>query len=257
MNNVLYIGATGLRAQQLAVDVVANNVANINTPAFKRNSVAFAELVAQPERGDATATVQRATEAGLGVSVAASPKVLEQGELRKTDNPLDVAIRGGGFVELLGPGGQTYLWRGGALRVNTDGFLAAANGLQLKTPISVPREAAAVAIADDGQVFAVVPGERSAQQIGQLELVGVADARSVSAIGDGLYRVDDPLADVSRASPGESGMGLIAQGYLEGSNVKMVDEMVNMVLMQRAYAANARLIQLADEMMNTVNQLRR
>lgn len=268
MNNVLHIGATGLRAQQMAVDVVANNVANVNTPAFKRNAVAFVELVGRVDPGgvigdglvsavpSAGVSAPAAMDAGLGVSVAATPKVLEQGELRKTDNPLDLAVRGPGFIELLGPGGQTVLWRGGSLRVNADGFLAAANGLPLKTSISVPRETAALAFTPDGQVLAQASGDARPQSIGQIDLVEVTDARALQAIGDGLYRVDDPNSGVMRRAAGEGG-GVLAQGFLEGSNVRMVDEMVNMILMQRAYAANARLIQMADEMMNTVNQLRR
>ncbi len=257
MNNVFHIGATGLKAQQSAVDVVANNVANINTPAFKRNTVAFSEMVGVGPSTDATAAPAAGTEAGLGVTVASTPKMLEQGELRKTDSPLDIAIRGPGFIELMAPGGQTVLWRGGGLRVNADGFLAAANGLPLKGSISVPRDANAVLIAENGQVFAAVTGQKGPQSIGQIELTSVADPRALTALGDGLYRVADPVADVSRGMPGEGTLGLVAQGYLESSNVRMVDEMVSMMLMQRAYSANARVIQLADEMMNTINQLRR
>ncbi len=257
MNNVFHIGATGLKAQQSAVDVVANNVANINTPAFKRNTVAFSEMVGVGPTADAAGARTAGTEAGLGVTVAATPKMLEQGELRKTDNPLDVAIRGPGFIELMAPGGQTVLWRGGGLRVNVDGFLAAANGLPLKGSISVPRDASALLVAESGQVFAAVAGQTSPQLIGQIELTAVADPSTLRALGDGLYRIEDPLAEVSRGMPGDGRLGLVAQGYLESSNVKMVDEMVSMMLMQRAYSANARVIQLADEMMNTINQLRR
>lgn len=257
MNNVFHIGATGLKAQQSAVDVVANNVANINTPAFKRNTVAFSEMVGARPAAAGAAQDTPAVEAGLGVTVASTPKVLEQGELRKTDNPLDVAIRGPGFIELMAPGGQTLLWRGGGLRVNGDGFLAAANGLPLKGSISVPRETNALLIAENGQVFSVASGQGRPQSIGQIELTAVADPRALTAMGDGLYRIEDPLADISRGMPGDGSLGLVAQGYLESSNVRMVDEMVTMMLMQRAYSANARVIQLADEMMNTINQLRR
>jgi flagellar basal-body rod protein FlgG len=257
MNNVFHIGATGLKAQQSAVDVVANNVANINTPAFKRNTVAFSGIVGVGPVAEGEGANAGRTDSGLGVTVMAAPKLLEQGELRRTDSPLDIAIRGPGFIELMAPGGQTVLWRGGGMRVNADGFLAAANGMPLKVSVSVPREAKAVLIAESGQVFAMVEGQRSPQNIGQLELVAVTDARALSALGDGLYRVDDPLADMSRGQPAEGAFGVVAQGYLEASNVKLVDEMVNMMLMQRAYAANARVVQLADEMMNTINQLRR
>jgi flagellar basal-body rod protein FlgG len=258
MNGVLFIGATGLRAQQAAVDTVANNIANINTPAFKRSAVAFSELVSQ---GLTVASVDAARaltlDAPQGVMVASSPKNFEPGLLRKTDSPADIAIRGPGFIELMSPGGQTLLWRGSAMRVNPDGFLAAANGMQLKASISVPRDATNVQIAQNGVVLAVLPGATRAEQIGQIELVSVGDTRALTAVGDGMYRVDDPLTDVVRGLPGEGTLGLIQQGYSEASNVNLADEMVGMVLMQRAYAANARVVQVADEMMQTVNQMRR
>lgn len=258
MNNVFYIGATGLRAQQVGVDVVANNVANVNTPGYKRNAVAFSEMVGLTSAVDPAAGLLRsAAEPGLGVVATAAPKVLDAGDLRKTDSALDLAVRGAGFIELLAPGGQTLMWRGGTLRVNSDGALAAANGLPLKGSVSVPRDATGVLIAESGQVFATTPGNASAQPIGQIELVAVRDERALTALGDGLYQLTDALADSTRGQPGEAGLGLLAQGYLETSNVKMVDEMVGMLLMQRAYSANARILQAADEMMNTVNQLRR
>jgi flagellar basal-body rod protein FlgG len=260
MNGVLFIGATGLRAQQAAVDTVANNIANINTPAFKRNAVAFSELVSQgaATAADAADAARALTlDAPQGVMVSSSPKIFEPGELRKTDNPADVAIRGAGFIELMAPGGQTYLWRGATLRVNPDGFLAAANGMPLKATISVPRDALNVQIAQNGVVSAVLPGTARAEQIGQIELVAVADTRALAAVGDGMYRIDDPLADVTRGLPGEGPLGFVQQGFAETSNVNLTDEMVGMVMMQRAYTANARVIQVADEMMQTVNQLRR
>lgn len=258
MNGVLFIGATGLRAQQAAVDAVANNIANINTPAFKRNAVTFSELVADGltvTRADGVRSASQATS--LGVSASSSTKNFGHGELRKTDSPSDIAIRGNGFIELLAPGGQMLLWRGSSVRVNPDGFLAAANGMQLKSTISVPRDATDLQIAQNGVVSAVLPGEKRAQQIGQIELVTVNDAKALTAIGEGMFRIDDPLADVVRGQPGEGSLGLIAQGFVESSNVNLTDEMVGMVLMQRAYAANARVIQVADEMMGTINQLRR
>jgi flagellar basal-body rod protein FlgG len=129
--------------------------------------------------------------------------------------------------------------------------------LPLKGSISVPREATALLVAEGGQVLALVAGQKGPQSIGQIELTTVSDPRALTALGDGLYRIEDPLADLSRGMPGDGSLGLVAQGYLESSNVKMVDEMVSMMLMQRAYSANARVIQLADEMMNTINQLRR
>lgn len=258
MNSVHFIGATGLRAQQAAVDAVANNVANINTAAFKRNAVAFTEMVANglaPVAEIAGARVP--VETLQGVAVAASRRSFEPGELRKTDDPTNIAIRGAGFMEVLAPGGQTLLWRGPAIQVNSDGFLAASNGMQLKAGISVPRDATGIQIAANGTVTAVMSGSGRAEQLGQIELVNVGNTNALVAVGDGMYRLDDPMADVTRGLPGEESLGLLAQGFSEAANVNLVDEMVGMMLMQRAYAANARVIQVADEMMDTVNQLRR
>lgn len=255
MNNVFYIGATGLRAQQTALDVVGNNIANMNTAAFKRGEVAFVELVAPA--APASPGAGKVAERGIGVAAAASPKVFEQGELRQTGKELDLAVRGAGFIELLGPGGQALLWRGGGLRVNHDGMLAAANGLPLKGAISVPHETTALTITETGQVLAQTAGRKGAREIGRIDLVSVGDARALASEGDGVYRIGDETADISHGRPGDNGLGLLAQGYSEASNVKLADEMVNMLLMQRAYAANARLIQAGDEMMSLVNDLRR
>jgi flagellar basal-body rod protein FlgG len=257
MNGVLFIGATGLRAQQAAVDVLANNIANINTPAFKRGGVAFSELVSQGGGTNGIGAPAAGAESGLGVAALASARSFSQGDVRKTDNSMDIAIRGNGFIELMAPGGQTLLWRGSSLKVNPDGFLAANNGMALKASISVPNDASRLEISPSGVVTAWIAGDSRAQTVGQIDLVGVADTRALIAVGEGTYRIDDPLADTVRGTPGESNLGLIAQGFAEGSNVSLTDEMVAMMLMQRAYAANARVIQLGDEMMGLVNQLRR
>lgn len=247
MNGAFYIGATGLRSEQSALDVIANNVANINTTGYKRTQVRFSELVGA-EPADQTRTGQ--TAALSGVNADASARVFSQGDLRTTGRPMDVAISGEGFIELMGPGGQTLLWRGGELKINNDGYLAATNGMALKAMISVPAGVSSVTINADGQVQAEGVGV-----IGQIDLAMPRDLSALEAQGDGLYRVDG--SQVIVAVPGEEGAGVLASGSVESSNVQMSDEMVSMLLIQRAYAANAQVVQAGDQLMSIANGLKR
>jgi len=255
MNGAFYIGATGLRAQQASADVTAHNLANMNTVAFKRATLSFAELIAAPSP-ELAAT--RPAEHGLsGVALVDPVQDFAPGNLRQTGNELDLAIRGKGFIELLGPAGQTLLWRGGTLRVNDDGFLAAENGMQLKTMISVPRDTASLRIADTGEVLAYVGTDTTEQTLGRLELVQPRDTRKLHNLGGAIYRLDDTYAGLGTAEAGEEGLGYFAQGFSEASNVELTEEIVSMMVMQRAYAANAKLIQAGDELMGIVNGLKR
>ncbi|MEZ0604625.1 flagellar hook-basal body protein [Paraburkholderia sp. IW21] len=259
MNNVFYIGATGLNAQQTAVDLTANNIANMNTPAFKRGTVSFSELLkagAQQARGTQHAG---AGDAPAGVAADASLHVFTAGALRQTGNPLDLAIQGDGFIELTSDGNSNdaTLWRGGVLHVGADGFLAAPNGQPLKAMISVPRDASQISIAANGQVFAAVANQTDPLEIGQIELVTPTDTRALRSTGDGVYRVQDDGVTLTHAKPGEDNAGTLAQGFSEASNVSLSDELVSLMLYQRSYAANARLVQVGDELMSIANGLKR
>jgi flagellar basal-body rod protein FlgG len=256
MNGAFYIAATGLEAQQRALDVVANNIANINTPGFKRSEVRFSELVAASGAGDSTSASSVEGALMNGVSATNSPRVFDQGALQQTGNPLDLAISGAGFVELLGPAGQTMLWRGGTLSVNRDGLLAGANGLVLKDSITVPDGATGLNIAQDGTVSAMLAGETQATEIGHIGLVKVRDTTALTAADGGLYRTD-AADDVASVDPGNEGAGTFVQGSLEGSNVELSQEMVALLVMQRAYAANAQIVQAGDQLMAIANGLKR
>ncbi|TKC89466.1 flagellar hook-basal body complex protein [Trinickia terrae] len=261
MNNVFYIGATGLNAQQAAVDVTANNVANLNTPAFKRGAVSFAELLVpgtEPARRQSLAA-GTVTAVGAGVAVAPQLHVFTAGELRQTGNALDIAIRGEGFIELASEtrGSDAVIWRGGSLHVDTDGYLAAPNGMPLKAMISVPRDSTGLTIEASGQVFATVPNQPEPLEIGQIELVLPTDTRALQSTGDGAYRVRDDGIALTRARPGEDNAGALAQGFSEASNVSLSDELVSLMIYQRSYAANARLVQVGDELMAIANGLKR
>lgn len=255
MNGAFYIGATGLRSQERALEAAANNVTNVNTPGYKRVEVRFAELV-----GPAPAEIDQALGGGAGgpslagVAATTADRVFAQGDLRTTGQPLDLAIQGNGFLELLGRDGRTLLWRGGTLKVNEDGFLATAGGLPLRGMIAVPQGAGPLTIAQDGTVTATVDGE--AMELGRIDLAIAKDLSRLSAIGEGVYEAADP-ADVIAVRPGEEGGGMLVQGAVEGSNVSMSDEMVTLLMMQRGYAANAQIVQAGDQLMAIANGLRR
>ncbi|UXU87565.1 flagellar hook-basal body protein [Burkholderia sp. S-53] len=251
MNNVFYIGATGLVAQQTAVDTTANNIANLNTPAFKRGAIDFSALLASGGR-----FASRPGADGAGVFASMRP-VFSAGTLRQTDDAWDVAIRGNGFIELDAGQGDSALWRGGRLRVGDDGYLRASNGVPLKAAISVPRDAEHLEITPDGQVLAVLPNQAAPLEIGRIELVQPADPHALQALGDGTYRLAGDGMAVIRARPGEDNTGTLAQRFSEASNVALADELAGLMLYQRAYAASAKLVQVGDELMAIANGLKR
>ncbi len=257
MNGAFYIGATGLQAQERALDVVANNIANLNTNGFKRSQARFSELVG------ASATTSRenvqdghGAETPLwGVDVDTSPLDMTQGTLTQTGHPLDVAINGPGFIELMGAAGQVQLWRGGTLQVNPDGYLAAADGTPLKAMISVPEGATNLTISGSGAVSATVDGSAT-KTIGQIDVVQEKNPAGMSLTSPGRYEPEN-LNDVTSSAAGDAGAGVLVQGSLETSNVDLSTEMITMLLMQRAYASNAQIVQAGDQLMSIANELRR
>lgn len=255
----LYIGATGLHAQQLFVDTIANNLANMSTPGFKKSRVDFQDLMYRELARSSSASGARETlqRAGGGVGVVNATKVFEAGELRRTERALDVAIRGEGFLEVLLPDGGHAYSRGGALQVNRDGLLATAEGFALRGAVHIPADAQQIVLAPDGRVQVIQRAGRGATETGQLELVKFANPGGLKPLGDNLYRVTESSGDPVHGRAGDEGFGQLAQGYSEQSNVKMNDEMVNLMVAQRAYEVNARLIQVADELMSMSNNLRK
>lgn len=257
MNGAFYIGAVGLEAQQRALEVVADNIANINTVGFKRTTVRFSELVAATrDAADLPVATSDKADQMAGVTVDATPRVWSDGELKPTGNPLDLAIKGPGFLELLGPSGHSLLWRGGTLKVNADGFLAAADGTPLRAMISVPRDASALSIAADGKISAIVGGKTDAEELGQLDLVMVHSPDKLTDAGSGYYEATDP-ADVFALEPGNETSSTFVQGVQEASNVELTEEMTSLLVLQRAFAANAQVVQAGDQLMSIVNGLRR
>jgi flagellar basal-body rod protein FlgG len=254
MNGAFYIGATGLDAEQRALDAIANNIANINTPAYKRYEVRFGEIVAAGASDEELAPT--AASALLGVHADTAARVFEQGAIKPTGRALDVAIDGDGFIELIGPEGQVLLSRGGSLTINPDGFLASPEGFPLKAMISAPLDATDFAITPDGLVYAAVAGQSKPSEIGKIDLVRVKDMSSLKALDGGLFSPANE-ADLVAAEPGQDGAGRLAPAALESSNVELADEMVTLLLLQRAYAANAQVVQAGDQLMSIANNLRR
>ena len=265
MNNAFYIGATALEANQRAVDVLAANIANANSTAYKRSEVQFSELMnANPTDPSEIVAEPFATsidqEPG-GVQGQTSSRIFDQGPLNMTGRSSDIAINGDGFFELLGPSGQLMLWRGGTLEVNADGYLAATNGYPLKQLISVPDNAGPLQISTDGKVSAVIGNASTISELGQIGLAHVRDTSELTSLGAGLYSAEskrDPLGTTNVISTvaGQDGAGVIVQGAQEASNVSLTTEMTNLLLTQRTYSANAQVVQAADQLMGLANSLR-
>ncbi len=257
MNGAFYVGATGLEVQQRNLEAIAQNVANVNTNGYKRVEMRFAELVNQrAPSSDVSPLARPAADTSAGIAVTGVGRIFAQGELRQTDRPFDLAISGDGFLEVLGPGGQTYLWRGGTLKIGADGVLETIDGLPLKALIDIPQDVSDIRIERDGRVRALAPGSTDFTELGQLEVVMPDDVTQLDVVDKGYYRAPEAVTLRSFA-PGESGKGVFIQGSLEASNVELTNELVALMLAQRAYGANAQVVQAGDQLMAIANGLRR
>jgi flagellar basal-body rod protein FlgG len=257
MNGAFEVGAVALRSQQRALEALAHNVSNVNTPGFKRDDVQFAEIVNGPSAAPATETQALAFEAAPasgGVRMTTRATISEQGELR-AGSKMDIAIDGQGFIELMGPDGRSLLWRGGRLSVDRNGYLAAAGGATLRTLITIPDDLSDLAIGRDGVVSGKDPAGAHVE-LGQIMLVRVESDAELDRLDSGLFRVKEDARTIE-AVPGEDGAGTIAQGMIEGSNVEMTAAMVEMLMLQRAYAATAQVVQAADQIASITNNLKR
>ncbi len=261
MNDSLYIAATGMQAQQLNVNTIANNLTNVNTPGFKKGRVLFQDLVYR-ELNRSTAIDDAQGSAGVsqgtGVGIASLAKLFTAGDLTKTDSPFDVAIQGVGFFEVTLPDGTHAYTRGGTLHVNRDGFLATADDNPLKPNVHIGTgDVREISINADGKVFVRAGGQTQASEVARIELVNFADPSGLTSLGNNLYRPSDKSGDAIYGRPGEDGYGTISQGYVEASNVKLVEEMVNLMTAQRAYEMSVKVIQASDEMLGMSNNLRK
>jgi flagellar basal-body rod protein FlgG len=258
----LDIAATGMLAQQLNVEVISNNIANMNTTGYKRQRAEFQDLLYQDQRRVGSASSEAGTivpagvQLGLGVQPAAVYRIAEQGSMTITDNTYDLAINGKGFFTVELPSGETGYTRSGAFQLSADGDLVTPEGYLVQPGVTVPSDAIQVTINANGQVFAAIDGQVAPQQVGQIELATFANEAGLRAIGNNLLLETEASGNASVATPGAGGFGRIEQGALEGSNVNVVAEITNMITAQRAYEMNSKVIQASDEMMQSVTQLR-
>jgi flagellar basal-body rod protein FlgG len=260
MIRALYTAASGMTAQQANIDNVAHNLANVNTAGFKKARVEFEDLVYEQVSAPGTPTSTEGEapvgiEVGLGSRVTAIARNFSSGNLRSTGAPLDLAIEGQGFFQITLPGGETGYTRSGAFHLNGQGQMVTAEGYQLEPAITIPASASSVMISKDGIVSVVANGQADPQQVGTIELAQFQNPAGMAARGGNIYVATIASGDPQTGAPGAEGMGTLAQSFLEDSNVSVVEEMVNMILGQRAYEANSRVIRAADEMLQQVNNL--
>jgi flagellar basal-body rod protein FlgG len=258
----LDIAASGMLAQQLNVDVISHNIANMNTTAYKRQRADFEDMLYQNmERPGATSAASGAIlpsgiQLGVGVQADAVARINEQGGLSQSANPYDLAINGQGFLQVQMPSGSTAYTRAGNFAVNADGTLVTADGYPIEPSITIPAETTGVQITRDGIVEVTLAGQTDPQQVGQIELAGFINPGGLEAIGDNLYLETPASGSPNTATPGSPGLGVLMQGYLEISNVNAVEEISSLIVAQRAYEMNARVITAADEMLQATTQLR-
>jgi flagellar basal-body rod protein FlgG len=256
MNQALEIAGAGMVNQQRALDIIANNVSNLNTPSFRRSGVHFSELIVERPNTDNPPLALSQSPQLAGVVARPVLDLDEIGQLDRSGRSMDLAIDGRGFIELMGPNGQSLLWRGGGLSVQEDGLLATSDGVPLRAGINVPADMTALEIRADGQVLARTAADPELKSIGQITLVRFNPSTPVERLDGGLYLVENP-SDLTDIAPNDAAPAQLAQGFVERSNVALNDEMVDLLVVQRAYAANAQVVQVADQLMALANNLRR
>jgi flagellar basal-body rod protein FlgG len=256
----LWIAKTGLDAQQTQLDVVSNNLANVGTTGFKRARVQFEDLLYQNVRQAGANTSQQTTlptglQIGTGVKPVATPRMFTQGNLQNTGNQFDLAVNGQGFFQIQLPDGTTAYTRDGSFKVDANGGLVTSNGFALQPAITVPPNAQAITVGQDGTVTATVPGQVAPQNIGTIQLASFMNPAGLESRGMNLYVETQASGTASANTPGSNGLGLLQQGYLETSNVNVVEELVSMIQTQRAYEINSKAIQTSDQMLARLAQL--
>lgn len=253
MSDAMQIAATGLRSEQRQIDVISNNVANMQTPGFKKSRVNFADVAAAyaAQAGAAPESI------GNGTRVVSTSTFYSGGELKATQNPWDIAIDGNGFFELEGVDGAMFYSRAGQFHVDTDGNLVNTQGLRLANGFQVPADARDIRVAANGDVTAKVGSDANATLLGSIQLVTFASPDALVSVGDNRYTTTEAAGAPTTLQPGSNGTGTLQQGYVELANVELIDEMSSLVLAQRSYQMNARVLQAADQILETINNLRR
>jgi flagellar basal-body rod protein FlgG len=258
MNQSLWIAKTGLDAQQTKMSVISNNLANASTTGYKRSRAVFEDLLYQNQRQPGAQSSQDSLYPtgmmiGTGVRTVATEKLFSQGSMTQTQNPLDVGIDGKGFLQVLMPDGSLGYTRDGQLQVDNQGQLVNSSGYAIQPGMTIPVEAQSITIGTDGTVSVRMPGATSTTQVGNLQLVDFINPAGLQPIGANLYVESSASGTPQSGTPGTNGMGTVVQGYVEGSNVNVVEELVSMIETQRAYEMNSKAISTSDQMLQFVN----
>ncbi|MFO1216915.1 MAG: flagellar basal-body rod protein FlgG [Burkholderiaceae bacterium] len=256
----LWIAKTGMEAQQTQLDTISHNLANVGTNGFKRGHAVFEDLIYQNLRqagANSSEQTQLPTglQVGLGVRAVAMSRNFTQGNLQQTGNNLDVAIKGNGFFQIQMPDGSVAYTRDGSFQVDAQGQIVTNNGFTVQPGITIPANAQSVTIAADGTVTVLLPGQSTPQPVGQLQIAGFANPSGLDPRGQNLFGETAASGTPASGAPGSNGLGTLAQGYVETSNVNVVEELVAMIQTQRAYEINSKAIQTSDQMLQRLGQL--
>ncbi|WP_174302106.1 flagellar basal-body rod protein FlgG [Caulobacter sp. S45] len=258
----LRIAATGMAAQQLNVEVISNNIANMNTVGYKAQRAEFEDLlydnVQRPgaQSSDTGTVVPTGVQLGSGVKTGSVYRIMTQGAMTQTGNKLDVAINGRGYLQVLMPSGETAYTRAGNLSVNDQGQVVTSEGYQVIPQMTIPQTATDVSISSSGQVQATLPGQVNPQQVGQMQLVSFYNEAGLEAIGDNLFLQSGSSGAPVTGTPNSTGFGALQQGYTEASNVDPVTEISALIVAQRAYEMNSKVVTSADQMLQTTSQMK-
>ena len=261
MIRALYTAASGMTAQQMNLDNIANNLANSSTTGFQQRRVAFADMLYQSTTAPGSAATSQTTntaglQVGLGVRPTSTETIQTQGDFNTTGNPLDMAISGNGFFQILLPNGQTGYARSGSFQLSSQGVISTSDGNPLQPSITIPPDATNVTIGSDGTVSVTQPGQTQSTQVGQIQLAMFVNPGGLNSVGNNVNLATTASGDPILGNPGGAeGLGTLQQGVLEESNVSVVDQFVQMIVAQRSYESNSRVVKAADEMLQQLNQL--
>lgn len=256
----LWISKTGMDAQQTQMDVTANNLANVSTTGFKKSRAVFEDLLYQTIRQPGAQSSQQTQlpsglQIGTGVKPVATERLFTQGNLQQTTNPLDIAIQGNGFFQVQMPDGSAAYTRDGSFQVNAQGQLVTSSGFAVQPAITIPANVLSISVARDGVVSVTRAGQATPTQVGTIQLTSFVNPAGLQSMGENLYTETAASGTPGTNAPGTNGMGLLSQGYVETSNVNVVEELVGMIQTQRAYEINSKAIQTSDQMLQKLSQL--
>ncbi len=261
MIRALWTAASGMQAQQMNIDVISNNLANVNTAGFKKSRSDFQDLMYQTLKttgAPSTSSTQTAgIQVGLGVTPAAVTKVFTPGNITQSGNELDMAIEGDGFFQIQMPDGTTAYSRAGSFKKDGQGRVVNSDGYPMLPEMVIPANVSKITVGSDGTVSVIQSGQSTPTTVGTIQLASFANPSGLSSMGHNLYQPTDSSGNANTGTAGQNGLGTLSQGFLEMSNVNIMEEMVNMIVGQRAYEINSKAVQAADEMLQTTNNLKR